>query len=83
MKEDIVLKAFIDVYKSKKDVLDIMESVNSSILKISKVEFSNALYSLQQQGKISGVIFENDDPSLAILWDDLSINTENFKTYEE
>lgn len=83
MKEDIVLKAFIDIYKSKQDMLDIMESVNSSILKISEVEFSNALYSLQQQGKISGVIFENDDPSLAILWDDVSINTENFKTYEE
>ena len=75
--EEIVLNSLNDYIKNEKGDLDIMDNINAKKLNISECEFSKALFALQNKGNISGVIF--DDNSMAVMWDDICVDTDELK----
>lgn len=58
-----VLKAIINAFTKNIDVLDIMEKVNHQTLGMTEIQFSEAMFMLQKDKIISGVMFENGDPN--------------------
>ena len=63
----------------REGIVDFMEMVTPETLGMTKFDFSAALYRLQKEGCISKVDFEPENNCNAVMWDRITINTDDFK----
>lgn len=70
-----VLDAIIKAYMCGKEVIDMMDEVNAERLGMEEEQFSEAMFRLQEEGIICGAMFEDDNPQMITLWDDIRVNT--------